>query len=163
MDQIFISLGSNLGDRQSQIETAKSLLAEASIKIIMCSPLYISKAWGITDQPDFYNQIIQVKTTLSPEDLMALLLDIELKMGRRRDGKWKERSIDLDLLFYGKEIRRTRSLTIPHPMIETRNFILTPMMDLSPHLVHPILGQTIQELYLETPDDLEVLMCEING
>ncbi len=163
MSSIYISLGSNQGDRIRHLEDALQILQERDIRVVRKSPYYLSKAWGNQDQPDFINQVVEVATEYDASVLLSCLLATEREMGRVRTGKWQPRSIDLDLLFYHDEIFETPGIQVPHPRVQDRNFILTPMMDLKPDLVHPVLGKTIQELYLDCEDQLEVLMFELNG
>jgi len=160
----YVALGSNVGDRFLHLDQAIGHLENAlEIPTSARSHVYLSKAWGVTDQNDFYNQIVVFETTLSPESLLKTCQDVEITMGRARIQKWHARNIDIDLLFLGQLQRNSGSLTLPHPMIEQRNFVLVPMMELAPQLMHPILGKNIEELYLQTEDMLEVLMLEMNG
>lgn len=160
----YIALGSNVGDRSLHLEQAIEHLENAlEIPVSERSHVYLSEAWGVTEQNDFYNQIIVFETDLSPEAMLKTCQDVEVAMGRDRMQKWHARNIDIDLLFLGELERSSSSLTLPHPMIEHRNFVLVPMMELAPQLMHPILGKNIEELYLQTEDMLEVLMLEMNG
>jgi len=114
-------------------------------------------------QPDFYNQVVSLVTSESANALLAILQEIESNIGRKRIVKWEARIIDIDILFYGDLIVRTQTLRIPHPLIPKRNFALIPLLELVPDLVHPVLDKTIQELYIESLDPLEVLMLDTNG
>ncbi|NND07387.1 MAG: 2-amino-4-hydroxy-6-hydroxymethyldihydropteridine diphosphokinase [Saprospiraceae bacterium] len=160
----FIGLGSNIGDRAGHLKTATKEL-EKRLEDATCqrSPIYLSKAWGVTNQNDFYNQVIAFETGLEPESLLHHCIQVEKAMGRNRARRWHSRNIDIDLLFVGNNIRQSEKLNLPHPMIEKRNFVLVPLMELAPQFIHPILGKTIEELYLQTNDLLEVLMLEMHG
>lgn len=161
---VFISLGSNMGNRLNFLSSAiHQLAAHEDLNITNQSKVYLSKAWGVAHQRDFFNQVIQVETSLDPVLLLSWMLSIEASMGRERVQKWHRRNIDLDLLFYDDKVYDHPELQLPHPLLTKRNFVLTPMMDLAPEFVHPHLGQTIEELYLGCPDSLEVLMLETDG
>jgi 2-amino-4-hydroxy-6-hydroxymethyldihydropteridine diphosphokinase len=161
---VFISLGSNMGNRLHFLSSATHQIeANEELNITKRSKVYLSRAWGVAHQRDFYNQVIQVETTLDPVLLLRWLLTIEDNLGRERIQKWHCRNIDLDLLFYDDRVYDHPELQLPHPLVTERNFVLTPMMDLAPEFVHPHLGQTIEELYLRCPDSLEVLMLETDG
>ncbi|HYF71088.1 MAG TPA: 2-amino-4-hydroxy-6-hydroxymethyldihydropteridine diphosphokinase [Ohtaekwangia sp.] len=145
MTGIFILLGSNLGDRMSNLKQALNHIA-AIAQIIETSSVYKTAAWGKTDQPYFMNQVIRIETSLSPELLLSALLDIEKQMGRERIVKWGERLIDLDILFYQDEVIQTNHLTIPHPQLENRRFTLVPLAELAGEQTHPVLNNTINTL-----------------
>ncbi len=163
MKTAYLSLGSNMGDRSRNLAMARAHLKAHIGAEVRESHVYLSKAWGMTEQPDFYNQVVCYLTDKSAEDLLDICLTTERSMGRVRDHKWTRRAIDIDLLFLDDEIRNSQTLTLPHPYISKRNFVLIPLMELAPDLVHPILGKTIEELYLQTEDMLEVLMLENDG
>lgn len=156
MDLILISLGSNLGDRCEALKKAKILLEEDGVRIQRASSVYQTQAFGKTDQPDFLNQVVAVETKLSPEELLKKLLEIETLMGRVRTEHWGQRMIDLDLLLYRDEIRNTADLTLPHPEIPKRRFVLVPMVEIAGHEVHPVLKKSLETLLRECPDRLVV-------
>jgi 2-amino-4-hydroxy-6-hydroxymethyldihydropteridine diphosphokinase len=124
------------------------------------SGVYLSKSWGVDQQRDYYNQVLLLSTTWSPVELLDCILEIESNLGRVREKKWASRIIDIDILFYKQSVIDLPGLQIPHPRIAERNFTLVPLMEIAPLLVHPALGITIEELYLQSPDTLEVLMIE---
>lgn len=124
--------------------------------IIQTSPVYETAAWGNTRQNAFLNQVVEIKSRLSPADLMQKLLQIEKSMGRMRDLKWGPRRIDIDILFYGQTIINNTGLLIPHPHIQDRRFVLQPLLDIAPGFVHPKLNLTIEELLHRCPDSLPV-------
>ncbi|MBO9620421.1 MAG: 2-amino-4-hydroxy-6-hydroxymethyldihydropteridine diphosphokinase, partial [Niabella sp.] len=129
----------------------RHLEKEAGV-IIKRSAIYETAAWGLTDQPDFYNQALEIATDLSPEQLMAVILNIETAMGRIREERYGPRTIDIDILLYGNFICDTPSVTIPHPRMTERRFVLTPLDEIAPDLVHPQLNKTIHELLGVTTD-----------
>lgn len=149
-------LGSNLGDRTQYLLKAQKLLEETGITILTRSSIYETAAWGVTDQPSFYNQVLQIETTLSPEALLDALLEIEKKMGRIRKEKWGERIIDIDILYYDQLSINTANLKIPHPGIAVRRFTLTPLVEIAPDFIHPILHSSNRKLLHELSDDLFV-------
>jgi len=120
------------------------------------SQVYETSAWGKTDQKDFLNKAISVKTSLSPQELLKQISIIESKMGRLRKEKWGPRNIDVDILFYDEEIIENDNLKIPHPQITNRNFVLVPLMDICPDFVHPLHDKTIAALLEECTDTGEV-------
>lgn len=150
----FIGIGSNLGERKSYIRLALEKISSLG-KNLCYSHVYRTKPYGETAQPDFLNMVVKMETDLSPETLLEHLLSIETELGRKRTKKWGPRTIDLDILFYDNLILTTPKLTIPHPDLQNRAFVLKPLMDIDPSFVHPILGKTIAELWenLRTRDD----------
>jgi 2-amino-4-hydroxy-6-hydroxymethyldihydropteridine diphosphokinase len=152
---IIILLGSNLGDRLANLKQAIASIASFST-ILQQSNIYQTAAWGNTDQADFLNQAIEIQTHQTAENLMHSLLAIESQMGRVRLQKWEPRIIDLDIIFYESAIHTTDFIQIPHPEMQNRAFVLKPLLDLIPHFEHPILKQTISQLWEKCPDQLEV-------
>jgi 2-amino-4-hydroxy-6-hydroxymethyldihydropteridine diphosphokinase len=144
-EPIFLGLGTNLGDREANLRTAKGKLS-SQVKIVKESPIYVTPPWGYEDQPDFLNQVIQVTTRLEPTQLLDYLKGIEDDMGRKATFRYGPRLIDLDILFYGQRVIREESLQIPHPRLHERAFVLVPLHDIAPDFVHPILRETIRDL-----------------
>jgi 2-amino-4-hydroxy-6-hydroxymethyldihydropteridine diphosphokinase len=142
---VFIALGSNLGDRSSNLEAALEALPP-SVRILLRSPIYETEPWGRTDQPVFLNQVIQAETDLPPQDLLVYLKRLEEQLGRQPTYQYGPRKIDLDILLYDDLVLETPTLTIPHPRMAERAFVLTPLADLAPDLIHPVLGITISEM-----------------
>jgi len=149
-------LGSNLGNRLQQLAGAKRLLSEKAGNLAGESNIYETQPWGYEDQPWFLNQVVALQSELEPIALLDLLKQIEKELGRQPGEKWHARHIDIDILLCGSMILDDTRLKIPHPFLHERNFVLIPLMDLVPHLVHPVLGVTIEELYLASRDIGEV-------
>ncbi|MCL4114391.1 UNVERIFIED_CONTAM: hypothetical protein GTU68_052327 [Idotea baltica] len=139
---------------------ARKRIEQTCGEIKLCSATYITKAWGLEKLPDFHNQVVEIETIWSAQELLTFILEIEGDMGRKRTVKWSSRVIDIDILFYGEEVINTSELLVPHPRISERNFTLVPLMELCSDMNHPVLGVTIEELYLQSEDTLEVLMIE---
>ncbi len=151
---VYLCLGSNMGDRFNLVQNAVNLFSLAeNCDIIRTSALYETEPWGYKDQNWFLNLIVEMKTTLSPEELLAKCQEIERFLGRDRtiEVRWGERLIDADIIFYGKEVINTEKLTIPHKYMHKRAFVLVPLLELIPDFVHPVLNRTISQIY----DDLE--------
>lgn len=156
MNKTYLLLGSNIGNTAGQLQKAKKLITKNIGTICRESALYSTAAWGNTRQPDFLNQVIILDTLLSPKEVMGTILDIEKKMGRVRTKKYDPRIIDIDILFYDKEIIHTSHLSIPHPQISNRRFVLVPLNELSPQFKHPVHQKTIHQLLRVCPDTLTV-------
>jgi 2-amino-4-hydroxy-6-hydroxymethyldihydropteridine diphosphokinase len=144
----FIALGANLGDREANLQRAMKLLGESNgVKVIRVSSFYDNPAVGGPESsPTFLNAAAEIETSLSPRELMDRLLEIERMMGRVRGEKWGPRIIDLDLLLYGDEIVAEKNLTVPHPLMHDRAFVLVPLAEIAAREVHPLLHVTIEEL-----------------
>jgi|SRR5579884_3676229 len=144
----YIALGANLGDRERNIREAVARLASSGdVEVVKISSLLENPAvGGPPDAPPFLNAAAAVRTTLSPQQLVDRLLDIERQMGRVRNVKWAPRVIDLDLLLYGDETLRTPHLTLPHPRLHERRFVLEPLAEIAPDAIHPVLKKTAREL-----------------
>ena len=156
MQGIYLLLGTNLGNRESNLARAKSLAVKADIEILRESAIYETAAWGIEDQPGFLNQVVAVDTTLEPELLLKKLLFIEQEIGRVRQRKWGQRLIDLDILYYHNRVIETKDLQVPHPGIPNRRFTLVPLVELTPEELHPVLQKSHQQLLEECQDTLKV-------
>ncbi len=156
MHTTFLLLGANLGNPLTTLQRANEILEEKVGVILQKSKIYRTAAWGKTDQPDFLNQVIKLKTSLQPHKLMQSILGIELELGRVREEKYGPRIIDIDILFYDDLILDEPHLTIPHPRISERRFVLEPLNEIAPTLIHPVFNQTIHQLLLDCTDSLEV-------
>lgn len=156
MNKTYLLLGSNMGNSKQQLKDAIKHIKKDIGKVVRQSGLYVTAAWGNTSQPDFLNQVIVVETKLPAAKLMHTILSIEKKMGRIRTVKNAPRIIDIDILFFDKEIIKEKNLIVPHPEIQNRRFVLVPLNELSPGLKHPVFGTTIHQLLLHCPDTLNV-------
>lgn len=144
---IYIGIGSNLGDPLKNCHKALDRIRNIpECEVSRVSRFYLSEPVGVDGQEWYVNGVAMLKCTLEPAGLMRALLDIESEMGRIREKKWESRVIDLDILLYGMEIINADDLTIPHPLMHKRRFVLAPMMDLAPDLIHPVKDQCISEL-----------------
>jgi 2-amino-4-hydroxy-6-hydroxymethyldihydropteridine diphosphokinase len=145
MNEVYLGLGSNVGDRLLNLNKAIELLSE-KIQILKKSKIYISKAVGYTDQPDFYNMVLYGKTDLSPEELFNFIKDVEKNAGRVYRFHWGPREIDIDILFYNDLVYKSDKLNIPHPRLHERDFVLLPLIELNPKLFHPVLNKRVSDL-----------------
>ncbi len=146
-----------MGNPAAMLQQAADAMVKQGLgEIMTASSLYQTAAWGKTDQPDFLNQALHLKTTLPPEVLLTELLAIEIQMGRRRFQKNDPRIIDLDIIFYDDLVMKSERLTIPHPLMHLRRFVLEPLNEIAPHFVHPIMKKTVAALLKDCPDPLAV-------
>lgn len=147
-ETVYIGLGSNLGAPEDNLRAALERLAQVEgVERIDVSPFYRTAPFGIADQPEFVNAVARLSTTLEPRALLDTLLGIEKEMGRVRKQKWGPRLIDLDILLFGGRVIEEPGLTVPHPGIAERGFVLAPLADLAADLPHPILKQSVRQLY----------------
>ena len=155
---VYLCLGSNLGDRKGNIEAASKLIDQLIGKIAKKSRFYETQPWGKPDQDWFYNQMLMINTTQDPREMLENITKIERQVGREKGEKWGPRIIDVDIIFYGKRVIRDKGLEIPHPEMHKRGFVLVPMLELAPELEHPVLHKTMDELFLNLDDLSEVVM-----
>ena len=149
-------IGGNLGNRKENLAKAVSLINEQCGSLTRSSSIYETEAWGITDQPSFLNQALEISTSLNARQLMRRVLKIEEEMGRVRKEKLGPRIIDIDILLFENEIHDLRFLKIPHPEMQNRRFVLVPLAEINSSLQHPVLKKTIAELLEKCPDNLEI-------
>ena len=154
---VYLSLGSNLGDRLGYLQQATSLLnAVSDTSVVATSSFYESEPWQMDTDNWFVNAVIQISTALEPEELLNECQRIENQLGRRRDNskRYSDRTIDIDILFYDDKIINTERLTIPHRFFHKRAFLLVPMLEIAQYFVHPLFKKTVMELYdeLENPE-----------
>jgi 2-amino-4-hydroxy-6-hydroxymethyldihydropteridine diphosphokinase len=142
---IYLALGTNLGDRPANLRAAIAALPPA-VTVLVESPVYETPPWGVIDQPAFLNMVLKGVTSLKPVELLSTLKRLETKLGRIPDVRWGPRKIDMDILFYDDLILDKPGLTIPHPRLHERAFVLVPLADLAPDLVHPIFSKPVREL-----------------
>lgn len=156
--QVFLLLGSNLGNRKQMLDKAAVLIDKRLGNITNASSIYETSAWGKEDQPAFLNQVVEIATSFTPHRLLKEIAIIEEELGRVRFEKWGERVIDIDILYFNSSIVITSNLEIPHAGIPDRRFTLIPMVELAPDFKHPRSGKTQQQLLEECKDNLEVVL-----
>ena len=156
MKGIYLLLGSNMGDRRSFLKRADLHIRSKVGPVLRRSSVYRTAAWGFTDQRDFYNQVLEVEAILPPVELLKKIEEIMDLMGRSRTEKWRERVIDIDILYYGDHQINQPDLIIPHPRIQERRFTLVPLCELAPEMMHPVLGLCHKELLEACEDKLDV-------
>ena len=142
----YLALGSNLGDKEANLRRALELVQQRGVEVVKTSSFICTEPYGVTDQPQFLNGACEVRTSMTPLALLHTLLKIEQEMGRVRLRHWGERNIDLDLLLYEDVVMDTPELILPHPDMQNRDFVLLPLAEIAPELVHPILQKSIEEL-----------------
>lgn len=152
----YLILGSNIGDKATYLSEARLLLSANDLEILNSSALYETDAWGLEEQDSFFNQALEISTSLSPLELLERCQTIEHKMGRRRLEKWGPRIIDIDIAYYEQLIISVEELTIPQKNLESRNFALTPLTELNPDYLHPIFLKSNRELLSKCSDSLPV-------
>lgn len=156
MNKIFLLTGGNIGDRKKNVEIAAALIQKEIGSIVRSSKIYETEAWGITNQASFYNQVLLIESKLSAEEILQKILKIEEGMGRVRTIKNAARIIDIDILFFNHEVINEPNLNVPHPEIANRRFVLTPLNELAPNFVHPVLNKSIHYLLANCKDELKV-------
>ncbi|MNK66876.1 Bifunctional folate synthesis protein [compost metagenome] len=153
----YLLLGGNLGNREANLQLAVALLNEKVGEVVSVSGLYETAAWGKTDQPAFLNQAVALRTSLTALEVLTQALAIEQDLGRVRKDKWGERLIDIDLILFGDEIIDIPDkLQVPHPHMQNRRFVMEPLAEIAPEVVHPILGQTMLSISKHINDPLTV-------
>ncbi len=156
MHKTVIAIGTNLGDRKKNIETALDLMRKNGINVVKVSGFYETEPYGYKEQPGFLNAAALCETNLAPRKLLETLLRIEKKMGRVRKIHWGPRIIDLDIIFYEDFVINEKRLTVPHPDMQNREFVLKPLNEIVPCYVHPVFCKTVKTLYKELKDAKEI-------
>ena len=156
MNKAYLLTGGNEGNRRLHMQQARANIELICGQVLLVSSLYETAPWGKTDQADFLNQVLLVDTRLTPRALLQAILTIEEKSGRKRTIKNAPRTLDIDILFYDDLVIDESGLSIPHPRIPDRRFVLEPLNEISPGFIHPVLGKTIHQLLLECTDQLGV-------
>jgi len=156
MHEVFLLLGSNLGNRELFLKQAIAYIETEIAPVIKKSSVYETQSWGKTDAPDYLNQVMFLKTTLNPQAVLQKALAIENKLGRQREEQWGSRTIDIDILFFEQQIISEPGLVIPHPELHKRRFTLEPLAEIAPEWTHPVFKKKISQLKSELIDKLNV-------
>ncbi|MCA0362958.1 MAG: 2-amino-4-hydroxy-6-hydroxymethyldihydropteridine diphosphokinase [Bacteroidetes bacterium] len=152
MNRLILGLGTNLGDKNSNLEEAIKQIESEIGRLKKKSSVYETQAWGVENQDNYYNMAVEIETNLWPFKILELILAIEKNMGRVRSQKWESRIIDIDILFFNAVSISSENLTIPHPYIQKRRFVLEPLCEISPDYFHPKFRKSVAKLLEECPD-----------
>ena len=148
--RVFLSIGSNLGDREGYLDMAiEELGRDTSVEIKKISSIIETEPYGPVEQPNFLNGVIELETYLDPEEFLSVICDIENEAGRERIIHWGPRTLDIDIVLFDDMIINTDDLTIPHPEMQNREFVLKPMAEIAPHIIHPVFRKSVAALYEE--------------
>lgn len=157
MEDVYLLLGANLSEREAQIAKARELIAREIGPLTGQSGLYESESWGgVGEQPDYLNQVVRLASALDPLEILGIIQRIEELLGRVRTLRWGARVIDIDILFFGKQLVDLPQLQIPHPRFQERNFAMIPMNELAPDFIHPRLNVQVSTLLEVSADRLGV-------
>lgn len=160
---VFLLLGSNLGDRLQILRSAEILIEERIGIIQSASSVYETAPWGVLEQPAYLNQILVVETGLLPEEILRIVLEIEHELGRIRYERWGARVIDIDMLYYQDVVMDSARLTLPHPRLHERRFTLVPLNEIAPDFIHPVLLKSTRQLLSECSDPGAVVIASTNN
>lgn len=152
MTTVYISVGSNVGDRTANLNRVSELLEKNGIKILVVSPVYETEPYGYKEQAWFYNQVIKAETELFAREFLELCQRLEVEIGREKSFKWGPRVIDIDIMSFGQEVINEDDFKVPHPFLHMRQFVLQPLNDIDPNAVVPGLEKTVTELLKECAD-----------
>jgi len=156
MNEVYLLTGGNMGNRSDYLSGAKLEIGYHCGPVLRSSSVYETEAWGLEDQEPFLNQVLCIETNLTPEELMASIFRIEESFGRKRKERYGPRLIDIDILLYDDIIIDHPGLTIPHPRMQSRRFVLTPFAEIAPDKIHPVFKKSISTLLEECEDPLKV-------
>lgn len=163
MKGIYLGLGSNIGDRELHLSNCiKNLISSSKIELVDYSSIYESEPVGFKDQDWFLNAVIKIETKLDAEKLLMFLQNIEQTMGRKRIKKWDSRIIDIDIISYNEQVSKTTNLTIPHPEMHLRKFVLAPLFEINPTFIHPVFKIPIGQMLSKCPDDKVVWFSKLD-
>jgi len=163
MTGVYLLLGSNLGNKIGHLVEARKQITQHLGPILQESSQYSTEPWGMSDSPTFLNQVLTIETVLEPLNILDKILKIEIGLGRNRKNGYQNRTIDIDLLYYGNLIFNHPELNIPHPRISARRFVLKPLAEIAPHFLHPVLRLTNQQLLDQCADSLSVTVVRDEG
>ncbi len=164
MSKLYILLGGNLGDKQKIFSETLGMLARRVGKITLQSSVYETEPWGFHSEDLFWNQVIEMKSELLPEEILSGTKQIELEMGRtRKTDQFDSRRMDIDILFYGDQIINQGNLIVPHPRIQERKFVLVPLCEIAPDFIHPVIQKSVRKLLDECSDQLMVKKVNISS
>jgi|TARA_B100000902_G_scaffold397755_1_gene462470 2-amino-4-hydroxy-6-hydroxymethyldihydropteridine diphosphokinase len=156
IENIFLGLGSNLGDRKLNLKKSITLLNSRVGRILNKSRIYESEPWGLKEQSHFLNQVIEIESQIEPIDLLNICKNIELDMGRKSEIRWGKRVIDIDILYYKSRVINNKNLVVPHKLMHERNFVMIPLNDLNEYHQHPILKRSNKEILNNCIDSCKV-------
>ncbi|MEO5995312.1 MAG: 2-amino-4-hydroxy-6-hydroxymethyldihydropteridine diphosphokinase [Chitinophagaceae bacterium] len=162
INKAYLLIGGNIGNSLFYLGQAVALLQKKCGNVVNLSAIYETAPWGNTQQPVFLNQAMELHTEFTADELMPQLLSIEEEMGRKRDEKYGPRIIDIDILLFNEEVHISVELTIPHKELQNRRFVLQPLAEIAPLLIHPVLKKSIQQLLIECRDQLPVRKLIVN-
>lgn len=149
MNKVYVAFGTNMGDKNKNIEKAIEMMRDRGLKVIKISQVYKTEPYGYTNQPEFLNGVLEASTYLDAVDVLKTLLEIEKDMGRVREFKWGPRIIDLDILFFNDDVIDEKDLKVPHPDMQNREFVLKPLCEIAPDFIHPVLKKSVKNMLLE--------------
>ncbi len=154
MALVYLGLGTNIGNKRKNMVTAAALLAERTGDVLSLSSFYETEPWGFASENTFLNAALELETACSPMELLRLTQQIEREMGRaqKSDGSYHDRIIDIDILLYGNEVVHHEDLVVPHPLMQQRLFVMQPLAEIAPSLVHPVLQKSMYDLYMNLLD-----------
>ncbi len=156
MNTAYLLTGGNIGDRLAYLHKAKQEIGKRCGNVLRESSVYETAAWGKEDQQAFFNQVLKIETELSPQQLLATILQIEEDLGRKREMKYGPRTIDIDILFFNNEIIDQEGLKIPHPEIQNRRFVIVPLSEIAADQLHPVFNKTVDQILAACTDPLAV-------